>query len=433
MEKRITFFFGAGAEAKFGMPMGAQYTLDTILSKRSQMMDALKDFYKRRPSDYSSSHVAQQLFSNDSHTFREIVHRAARILWYTMDDIDPDSNRIVKLSKYNKNDNVAKKAFFDEVKKVFEYVVIDIDKPHDTAKRPQFIDFKDSPQKYLSLIKNFTYYGSVEKDFSTIINPKEAGTHRFWRLINYFWSAYFAIIIPTLDLSSKYRNNEEYKENKYAYILSNLNEIVRYIYSDAGEFRSEINNEYQSSYYSQLRKAFPNSNAVTTNYTPFLGFADFKNTIYLAGKLSQFEIPEELRVVDICDNEDISDKFIFPYMATQAPLKPIVDCVQLREYSNFIKTLDGTDIVVIIGYNINDNDNHINALLRDFLMRKSTNHIVFCQFVKPGDDFDQENTVNAVTQRLKITSLAAKNQIAVIPNCGSVSEILSTLKQYIIQ
>jgi hypothetical protein len=155
--------------------------------------------------------------------------------------------------------------------------------------------------------------------------------------------------------------------------------------------------------------------------------------MYLAGKLSQFEIPEELRVVDICDNEDISDKFIFPYMATQAPLKPIVDSVQLREYSNFIEALDNSDIVVIIGYNINDNDNHINALLRDFLMRKSTNHIVFCQFVKSGDDFDQENTVNAVKQKLKITSLAAKNQIAVISNCGSVSEILSTLKQYIIQ
>ncbi len=425
-EKAITFFFGAGAEAEFGMPMGAQYTLDTILSKRSQMMDALKDFYKSRPNDFSSNHVVQHLFSDNSHTFREIVHRAARVLWTSKKEIDPDSKRVVELSKYNKNEDAAQKAFFEEVEKVFKYVVIDIDKPPDATKRPQFIDREDASPKYLSLIKNFTYYGSVEKDFSTIINPKEAGAHRFWRLVNYFWSAYFSIIVPVLDLSPRYCSNAEYKQNKYAYILRNLAEVIDYIYSD--EFRSEINEKYQSSYYSQLRKACPNSNAVTTNYTPFLGFADFKNTMYLAGKLSQFEIPEELRVVDIRNKEDVTNKFIFPYMATQAPLKPIVDSVQLREYSNFIEALDNTDVVVIVGYNINENDNHINALLRDFLIRKSSNRIVFSQFVKTGDEFNQENTVNAVARKLKITSTATKNQITAIQNRGSADEILSFLR-----
>jgi hypothetical protein len=87
-EKQITFFFGAGAEAVFKMPLGAQYTLDTILSKRSQMMSALKVFYSDRTNAYSSNHVAQHLFSEDSHTFREIVHRAARTLWDIKNNID---------------------------------------------------------------------------------------------------------------------------------------------------------------------------------------------------------------------------------------------------------------------------------------------------------------------------------------------------------
>lgn len=45
---QITFFFGAGAECVYNMPLGAQYTLDTILSKRSKMYDALEKFYESR-------------------------------------------------------------------------------------------------------------------------------------------------------------------------------------------------------------------------------------------------------------------------------------------------------------------------------------------------------------------------------------------------
>ena len=423
-EKQITFFFGAGTEAVFGMPLGAQYTLDTILSKRSQMMAALKDFYSNRTNAYSSNHVVRHLFTDDSHTFREIVHRAARTLWDCESSMDSDSKRIVELSKYDPKDTAAAKTFFEEVKKVFEYVVIDIDKPCDTSKRPQQIKKDGSP--YSILMDKFSYYGSVEKDFSTIINPKEAGTHRFWRLINYFWSAYFSIIIPVLELSLKYTNNEEYKKNKYAYILSHLDEIVKYIYSN--EFRIEINKKYQSSYYGKLKQAFPNSNAVTTNYTPFLEFAEFTETLFLAGKLSQFEIPEELRVIEIGGNEDIANKFIFPYMSTQAPLKPIVDCAQLKEYSKFINTLGNTDVLVIIGYNINENDNHINALLRDFLIQKPTNHIVFSQYVENENDFIREKTIGDVAQKLRITLDTVKNQITAIPNRGNVDEILSTLR-----
>lgn len=423
-EKLITFFFGAGAEAVFGMPMGAQYTLDTILSERSQMIEALRSFYKGKTNEYSTTYVGQYLFNKDSHTFREIIHRAAEALAVEPKDVDEESKRV--LNCFNYNDTDTEKTFFDEVHKVFEYVVIDIDKLPNEGKRPQYISGVDVPKKYLSLMEKFSYYGSVEKDFSTIINPKEAGNRRFWRLINYFWSAYFSIIIPVLNLSSKYCGNEEYSKNKYAYILSHLDEVVRYIYSN--EFRSEIDEKYQSSYYSKLQRAFPNSAAVTTNYTPFLEFAEFKKTTFLAGKLSQFEIPEELRVMDIDDNEDIENKFIFPYISTQAPLKPIVDCVQLKEYSKFIDTLDNTDVLVIIGYNINDNDNHINALLRDYLIKKPTNRIVFSRYVDNANDFNREKAISDVAKKLRVTLNATKDQITSIPNSGKTDEILSFLR-----
>jgi hypothetical protein len=423
-EKKITFFFGAGAEAVFEMPMGAQYTLDTILSERSKMIEALRAFYKGKTNEYSTTYVGQYIFNKDSHTFREIVHRAAEALAVEPKDVDAESKRV--LNCFNYNDTDTEKAFFEEVRNVFEYVVIDIDEPPTDGKRPQCISGVDVPKKYLSLMEQFSYYGSVEKDFSTIINPKKAGSRRFWRLINYFWSAYFSIIIPVLELSLKYTNNEEYKKNKYAYILSHLDEIVKYIYSN--EFRIEIDKKYQRSYYGKLKQAFPNSNAVTTNYTPFLEFAEFTETIFLAGKLSQFEIPEELRVIEIGGNEDIANKFIFPYMSTQAPLKPIVDCAQLKEYNKFINTLGNTDVLVIIGYNINDNDNHINALLRDFLIQKPTNRIVFSQYVDTPNDFNREKAISDVAKKLRITSKVTKDRITAIPNHGTTDGILSFLR-----
>ena len=90
--------------------------------------------------------------------------------------------------------------------------------------------------------------------------------------------------------------------------------------------------------------------------------------------------------------------------------------------------MDNTDVLVIIGYNINDNDNHINALLRDFLIRKPTNRIVFSQFVKVVDEFDQENTISSVAKKLRIISEAMKDQITAIPNSGKANEILSFLR-----
>ena len=62
-EKQVAFFFGAGAEACFRMPSGAQYTLDTILSKRSEMMEALKRFYFSRTNEYSAPYVKEQLLN----------------------------------------------------------------------------------------------------------------------------------------------------------------------------------------------------------------------------------------------------------------------------------------------------------------------------------------------------------------------------------
>ena len=422
-DKKITFLFGAGAEACFGMPLGAQYTLETILSKRSKMLDVLEDFYSGKLGNYATKYSKRPLFIKTSHTFRDIIRRACDDIDIRSDDLDYASKQVAECACYNEEDETAKKAFYKQACEVHNFVYIDLDSATNNNIRPRQLPDISTSNKYSSLMHHFSYYGTVEKDFSSIIDPQKAGKNCFWRLINYFWSAFFSIVFPILNLSSKYRSYMKDKncEKKYKYILDNLNEVIGYIYSEE-YFKEEISKNYSDNYYCKLSEVFPNSNAVTTNYTPFVKFY-YQSPIYLAGKLSQFEIPNELRVVDLSSGDtyaDIADKMIFPFMLTQAPIKPIIDKLQLTEYSNFMRALDETKTLVIVGYGINENDNHINALIRDYLVKNNDNRLVFVKHNK--DD-------RKATEKLRISEPAIKQRITVIPCDGTADDIDNLIKK----
>ncbi|NLY82248.1 MAG: hypothetical protein GX078_05685, partial [Clostridiales bacterium] len=74
-----------------------------------------------------------------------------------------------------------------DLKRIFQEIILD-----------EKVQVNDNANDYQNLIKEFSYYCTVEKDFATIINPNKFGIKRFSRLINYFWSAYFSILIPIL-------------------------------------------------------------------------------------------------------------------------------------------------------------------------------------------------------------------------------------------
>ena len=66
--------------------------------------------------------------------------------------------------------------------------------------------------------------------------------------------------------------------------------------------------------------------------------------------------------------------------------------------------------------------------IRDFLIQKPTNRIVFSQYVENDTDFKREKTISDVAKKLRITLDTAKNQVTAIPNSGKANEILSFLR-----
>lgn len=411
----IGFFFGAGAEIGFNLPSGGKYTKETMLTRRAKLYDALNEFYRERCSaEYAKKYEKQFLFRKDSITFRKMVYDATGRLYadkITGNELSNSEKSLLE-KYYSGNDETSENLFAKAVSEAYDKIITD----------PGFDDSNDSAE-FSRLINYFTYYGVVEKDFSTIINPNDAGLIKFWRLINYFWSAYFSILLPLIR-NSEY--SEELKKNGYKYVLNNLKVLTEYIYSD--DFCNQC---LSHSYYDIFKNEFSVYCALTTNYTPFVRKLQICNDnddryAFLAGELSLFEVPNELQIVDIRNYELSKSDFIFPFLFTQAPIKPIIEPRSIREYAKALTLLNEIDCLIIVGYSLGSSDNHINALLRDFVMKPSKT-IVFCDY-SIDNDFNKKEIEARIKHSLRIHDEIIGN-IIILKNDGDAYKLSKEIKK----
>ena len=157
----------------------------------------------------------------------------------------------------------------------------------------------------------------------------------------------------------------------YGKIIANIGDFTKLIYN------SNANNS-DSSYYSIIKtylKKAENKRLIpygvaTTNYFNFVETL-CKNPIYLNGQLKYFEFPEVLEVHDLKEKRVLNDRIFFPFIFGQSLVKPLVNEKQIEEFYRVRKMLDDTDILIILGYSINEDDNHINSFLHSFAVNKT--------------------------------------------------------------
>lgn len=429
MEKNVVFLFGAGAENVFGLPNGSDYTRETMLRKRELMYNALAGFYKDRlgKKDYVSRYQRDFLFRRGSHTFNEIVYGAAgeyikakkttktENIYDKVDAVESYIDAVEKhITDDNNLDDVKEKA-----KNLYDYLIKDSDQWKD------YSAIHDHEPKFLNYLE---YCGAVEKDFATITDPEKLGMTRFWRVINYFWSAFFTIIEPLL--SEKYSSVKESsgREAFYSLVLDNINEAIKDVY-DKDRFVSKYSSDL-GNYYREISESFAKCDVLTTNYTPFVEFYfEATRCTYLAGKLSQFEYPMELSVYDVLLDRKIERKdFVFPFLMTQAPIKPIIVPEQIEAYAKAITALDEAKNLVIIGYSLGTADNHINAILHRFAKTESK-RIIYCYYDKTKPDASDKE---AEEKRRVIKALKCKDypvEIIMVRNEGNAKELTAKIKK----
>jgi chorismate mutase len=393
------FLFGAGVERDFSLPSGAQYIQESLLTKKSLLYDALDEliYNEIEKNEYMNKYEKHYILRSDSIVYREIIFRALDkiVREYGLESVDTNKNEASnnktvefltddeqelfslywKEKQEDKDPDNGSKILKEKIKETYKHVV--------KEERQEFssnIKDKIKMSKETKLSNYLTYYGTVEQNFSALINPKEAGIVKFWSLINFYWSAYFSIVIPLYsELNPRFK--QESREDQYKEILSDLRKVTSEMY-DKNKIKSLINKS-EKTYYKIIDQIL-NENRIknssikvlTTNYTPFLRVLfDEKNVSYLAGSIDLFEYPETLDVFDIKKENGIDkNKIIFPFLMTQAPVKPIVHSKQLLEYK---KALDFLGLerekvkkkLVIVGYGLNSDDNHINALIREFVVK----------------------------------------------------------------
>ena len=181
---------------------------------------------------------------------------------------------------------------------------------------------------------------------------------------------YFAVAEPIV---TYYQSNVPelkgfIKDEKLDYykVINEIGDFTRILYRI-----KELDYENKS-YYSILKQRFhqhPNyeiKKIATTNYYRF-GQVLCEDLIYLNGALNLFEIPEKLEVVDVRKGMLSSNDLYFPFLFGQSLVKPIVHSKQIDSFHSFNKELSTSDVLIVFGYNMNEDDNHVNALLHSFV------------------------------------------------------------------
>lgn len=369
-----TLLVGAGAEcsAPFCLPSGKQFTFDTCYYSNDALYEALAEFYRGRLADDKNDSLtkapykyqSQFLYTARNPEFKKLADRVVADA--------QNSELYAQLKQYLvKGDSAAEDDIHlnqDGLDFLFNVLIKrsgdrkSIDALHSIA---------------LAGIPDDAYFGIIESYFASLINPRVRNSS-FWRLINYYWNAYFAVAGPLI--RKVYQGDRLFQQKGlYRFTLSNLRDVVETI-TVSSLYSPE---ETAGSYYARFQGMF--DKVLTTNYTGlsealFPGDSSEKKCVYLSGALWQFEHLDSLTTYDLLSeetHEQLGDNdFIFPFLMTQAPVKPIVDAYQIRAYSDALEALNQTGLLVVLGYSFCKSDYHIAALVRDY-MQKSDSRLVY--------------------------------------------------------
>lgn len=399
MAQVVSLLVGAGAERPepFNLPSGKDYTWSTCYTSNERLYSALRDYYQPKlpnknvtDSLLPKTYQALFLYEPNNPEFRKLIDSVLLdengrkciselgITW--KESIEDGGEKAYQLSK-------------DSYQKLFNRLIKRDDDTEDIGALKTFV---------LGKLPSDAYYGTIEGYFSSVLNPVRRH-QSFWRLINYYWSAFFAIIGPLV--SRRYSEDRLYKkQGLYHFVLNNLADVIRSITED--DFYSV--EEVSQSYYRILSGCF--DHVLTTNYTSYAGYVTAEEPIYLSGSIWTFESARTLSLCDIRKEAPDDTDLLFPFLMTQAPIKPIVDSRQIEEYARANDVLKRTDELVILGYSLSNNDTHILNMIRSYLIDEK-HSLTFIDYV--GDAHSEPEMPEGICSKLR-APIECSERISVI-------------------
>ena len=355
----ITFLFGSGADtdACSCLPSGNVFTEALITEKYSKEVKELLNI--------DTSHFKILYPTSKKIYIQTIYHNqegARNIL--TDDEID------LCIKYYNGDKNVS----FDEIKGFCS-------KWYEVIKNPK----SDSEQKIKDFfLKNAVLFDALDEKFNSLRyqNPNSNAK----RVMIAYASVFILMVKCLYDVPLN-----------FVWSYDNVFDKLKEEYSVAPKCNC---------YYKTVKKIQGEYFIVTPNYTDLAKKITQKDVVYLHGNLSWFEDLKTLSVYDCIEERDkinLSNRII-PFIMIPSGVKPIICGKQISQFYKFISALNKSEVLCIIGYKFNSEDNHINSLVADWL-KKERSQIVYFNF-QTSDDFGVDIT--------KLSWLDSSNTIKVI-------------------
>lgn len=164
--------------------------------------------------------------------------------------------------------------------------------------------------------------------------------------------------------------------------------------------------ENRDGYYDDVYNAFKANNSpleissiATTNYTSLISrkIKDCK-IHFLNGSTAQWYDPYINKIGSIEDLDREEKHFKVPLLFTQSGTKPMTSIFMLNEYVDVYKDFMSADLICVLGFGFNTDDEHINGIIRELLNNEKKVLVVTVQQHDDEETFKEE-----IINRLKTT------------------------------
>ena len=358
---KVSFLFGAGCEdgGQLNLPAGDGFKRDTILAK-----DAVEFFLKlNKPTNSVKIRRGCFLTANSSNVlYQTIKEQGVKTFSF-------DTKSLLTVKQY-----LAAK---DEGKDLFGKVLSQTDK--DAIKesfrdlyRTQFYDEIVNGKPTLSgnaviFLKKACFNETVDSLFNYLRKPEKYPVE-IGRVIKLYYSAFLSVvrsIIEDAEYDSFLNTSMEIGDAR-----KSLESLLKKNMTRISAEKANETNLYYNLIHSFIDQSDSEVSVVTANYTEFaqtmIGLSSDK-IAYVHGKLDLFEDVLSKKVDSILGFAD--DEVIFPHIFVQSGIKPIVSSNQISELYKAKESLLKSDVLVILGYGVNSDDEHLSNLLRERLRK----------------------------------------------------------------
>lgn len=243
----------------------------------------------------------------------------------------------------------------------------------------------------------------AEKDFASINH----------HIVQLSYAILENIYSDILDYKSLIDSNWHYLYNpknewaKFSKIVVFLYTVRDYILKQA-----KVLDENKDGYYNDIQKIQEDENFEittigTTNYSPFIEKIIKHDIKFLNGGTSIYYDPY---LNSIVRNDETNNHFVVPLLFTQSGTKPMTSIDMSEKYVEFYHELLDSDVVVVIGFGFNSDDEHINGIFRQ-LINKHDKTI----YIVDTDTSSGMIKKNKIQAKLKIETTSNINFITINP------------------